>query len=475
MCPSQDNWPHTTRLLPWLLAGFVVMVFLVPFDSVKFKVHLPANATVDRVFLVAMVTVFVVSRAMSGRTSPRRRLTPVEVAILTFGGLALLSIVLNIDRIYQQNQVSFVEKGFSQLVAYGVFFFVVIATVRPEEMPAFSRLILALTCLTAIGTFYESRTGVNVFYLWSAKLLNPVAAVAHSPTDIHSWAGTRTIVGPTKHGLALASMLTIGLPFAVLPMLEARRMSARIWYLLAVGLILAADLGTSRKTAIFAPVAAFIVLIAYKRQLLRWTPLAVIILIPVIHFAAPGALSGVKQIVPSSSHGDYTDGRAGDYAAVAPDILNNVIIGRGYSTLDVLNRRTYRILDNQYLGVLFEVGVVGLVAYLAIVFTALMTAHGVVKRGGMRAPPALAAAAGCAAFGLVSATYDAASFPQAVYSFLLVAGFIAVAASKRLQPQPARWAAHHTSLSTQGGRLGPSGPRRPRGSQLATRSNTLAR
>ena len=54
--------------------------------------------------------------------------------MLTFGGVALLSIVLNIDRIYQENQVSFVEKRFSELIAYGVFFFLVIATIRPEEM-----------------------------------------------------------------------------------------------------------------------------------------------------------------------------------------------------------------------------------------------------------------------------------------------------------------------------------------------------
>ena len=198
-----------------------------------------------------------------------------------------------------------------------------------------------------------------------------------------------------------------------------------------IGLILAADLSTYRKTAIFAPIAAFIVLAAYKRQLLRGAPIAIIVLIPVIHFASPGALGGIRQIIPSGSNGDYTDGRAGDYAAVAPDILNNVIIGRGYNTLDVTNWRTYRILDNQYLDTLFEVGVVGLAAYLAIVFTAIMTAHGVIKRGGVRAPPALAAAAGCAAFGVLSATYDAAGFPQAVYSFLFVAGLIAVAASKR--------------------------------------------
>ena len=57
----------------------------------------------------------------------------------------------------------------------------------------------------------------------------------------------------------------------------------------------------------------------------------------------------------------------------------------------------------------------------------------------MRAPPALAAAAGCAAFGLLSATYDAAAFPQAVYSFLFAAGLTAVLASKRAnrsRPRP---------------------------------------
>ena len=423
--------------MPWLLAAFLVMIFLIPFDSIILKVHLPANATLDRVFLVAMVGVFAAGRAMQGRRGPRRRLTPVEVAVLMFGGIALLSIALNIDRIYQENQVSFVEKSFSQLLAYGVFFFVVIATVRAEEMPAFSRLILGLTCLTALGTFYESRTGYNVFFVWSGQLLHPIASVLPSPTVIHPKFGAKTVVGPTQHGLALASMLTIGLPFAVLALMEARQRAQRLRYLLMIGVIMAADLTTYRKTATYAPLAAFIVLAVYKRQLLRWTPVAIIVLIPVIHFISPGALGGVTKIIPSSSNGDYTDGRAGDYAAVAPDILTNVIIGRGYGTMDTSNWRSYRILDNQYLGTLFVVGVVGLISYLAIVFMAVMTAHRVIKRGGVRAPPALAAAAGCAAFGIVSATYDAAGFPQAVYSFLFAAGLIAVAASKRSHPASA--------------------------------------
>jgi hypothetical protein len=446
-----DNWPHTRRPLPWLLAGFLAMIFLVPFDAIIFKVHLPANATFDRTVLVVMIAVFLASRGVNGRSSLRRRLTPVEIAMLVFGGVALLSVVLNIDRIYQQNELSFVQKQFSELLAYGVFFFIVVATMRPEEVPAFSRLVMVLACLTAVGVIYESRTGVDLFFTWSRTLLGPLAFVANPPTD-----GPKVIIGgPTQHGLALASMLTIALPFAVLPLLEARRPSTRLKYLVGIGLILAADLSTGERTATFAPIAAIIVLAAYKRQILRWAPVAIIVMFPVIHVAAPGALGSISQILPTSGQ-DYSDGRAGDYAAVAPDILNNLILGRGYGTMNAQDWRTYRILDNQYLDTVFVVGVVGLVSYLAIVFCAMMTAHGVIRKGGMRAPPALAASAGCAAFGLVSATYDAMGFPQAVYSFLFAAGMIAVLASKRPQPQ-ARPAAPGHSGSTSRRLVRPTG------------------
>lgn len=420
---TDDNWPHTKRVMPWMLAGFLVLLFLIPFDSITFKLHLPANLTPDRLFLIAMVGVLIFKAATEGPSRKRyRRMTPVERAVLVFVGVSLLSIVLNIDRIYRLNELTLVEKSLSQLLAYVVFFFIVVATVRGAELRAFARLILVLACLTAVGTIYQARSGVDVFYLWSSKLLSPIATITPSLN-----LGT----GPTQHGLALATMLTMALPFAVLPLLESKRNRQRFLYLVVIGLILAADLSTQEKTAVLAPLAVAVVLVAYKRQLLRWTPIALIALIPVIHFAAPGTLGGVSNIIPGASNGDYTDGRAGDYPAVAPDILSNLVIGRGYGSLDVQNWRWYRILDNQYLDELFTVGVVGLLAYLAVILTALTTAHGVIKRGGVRAPPALAAAAACAAYGLVSATFDAFGYPQSVYSFVFAAGLIAIVAGER--------------------------------------------
>jgi hypothetical protein len=432
------------------------MIFLVPFDAIIFKVHMPANATLDRVLLILMIAVFLVSRSVNGPETPRRRLTPVDIAMLVFGGIAVLSIVLNIDRIYQQNELGFVNKQLSQLIAYGAFFFVVVASIRPEEVPALTRLVMVLACVTAVGVIYQSRSGNNLFYTLPGTLLGSLVTVAPPPISTDS--AKVIISGPAQHGLALASMLTIALPFAVLPLLEVRRPSQRLKYLLIIGLILAADFATKERTSTFAPIVVFIVLAAYKRQILRWAPLAIIVLIPVIHFAAPGALGSLgSRVLPTSSGGgsaDYSNGRAYDYPAVAPDILNNLMIGRGYGTMNTKNWLNYRILDNQYLGTLFEVGVVGLFAYLAIVVFGMMTAHRVIRKGGVRAPPALAASAGIASFGLLSATYDAAAFPQAVYSFLFVAALVAVLASKTARPRPAAGAAMDAGSAS--GRFAPA-------------------
>ena len=444
-----DNWPRTARPMPWLIAAFLAMLFLIPFDGVNLKVHLPMDSKPDRVLLGLMIVLWVAQK-LTG-TSPRtgRRRTSLERAMLVYTAIALLSIVLNIDRIFQLNELTFAEKRLSQMLGYVVFFFIVVSTVRMEEVAAYTRLILALTCVTALGTLYEAHTGVNLFYTWSAKLFSPIATVIPAPTSINVAYSRPTIVGPTAHGLAVTSMLTIALPFAILPLLQTRQMRKRIAYVVVIGLILAAELATARKTAFVAPMAAFIVLIAYNRRLLRWSPLAVIALIPVIHFAAPGAIGTLSGIIGTAKSSASTQGRVSDYAAVAPDILNNVLIGSGYGSLNPDNYRWYRILDNEYLDELFQVGFIGLLAYLAIVITALTTAHGVIKRGGPRAPPTLAAAAGCAAFGVVSATFDATGFPQAPYTFMFAAALIVVAAvSQRNEDERAQAGPRRIVLSS---------------------------
>lgn len=430
-----DDWPHTKRLMPWLIAAFMTMVFLIPIDGIRLKIHLPVDSKVDRFALGAMLVVFILRSLLRRSDQPKsqRRMTAAAAAALIFAGLALFSILPNLHRIYRLGELTFDEKALSQLLAYIAFFFIVSTQVRRSEIPAYGRLVLGLAVLTALGTLWESRTGYNVFYDLSGKLFSSIATVMPSPTNINpSFSeGRKTIVGPTEHGLALASMLTMALPFAVIRMKEAKTTKGRLWFLVAIGLLLSASLATERKTAIIAPVAAFAVLVAYNRRMLRWAPLALILIIPAIHFASPGAL-GTFDILANSQNSSSTEQRVSDYGGIAPDVLSHPIIGRGYGSLDTDNSRWYRILDNEYLGEVFQVGFIGLIGYLAMVLSPMLTAHGVIRRARGRAPEIVAASAGCAAFVVVSGTFDAMSFPQAPYSFFFTAGLIVAAASAEM-------------------------------------------
>ncbi len=437
---ADDDWPHTTRLMPWMIAVFVGMVFLVPIDGTQFKLHLPVDSKPDRFMLVGMVGVLILQVLVTGdRRRPVRRMTAATGGVLLFGAAALASVLPNVHRIYLLGELNLVEKRISQVVAYVAFFLIVATQVRRSEIRAYGRLILALAVITSLGVLYESRTGYNIFYHWTALVLHPIANVIPAPTNIHPTVdeGRKSIVGPTQHGLALASMLSIAMPFAVIRLFEVKTRAKKLAYLIIIGLICAASLATARKTAIIAPVGALAVLAYYYRRMLRWLPVAIVLLIPVIHVVSPGAL-GTFTVLTGGGSSISTQGRESDYAAVTPDIISNPILGRGFGSLDPDNPRWYRVLDNEYLGELFQVGFLGLAAYLIMVIAPLFTAHRVIRRDPERAPPMVAAAAGCAAYAVVSATFDAMSFPQAPYSFLFAAGLIAAGAASLMADGPAR-------------------------------------
>ncbi len=72
--PGCDEWPYTTRLLPWALAGFMAMLFLVPIDAITLPIHLPVNGTLDRPVVIALAMLWFCEH---GRRE-RRRAPPAE-------------------------------------------------------------------------------------------------------------------------------------------------------------------------------------------------------------------------------------------------------------------------------------------------------------------------------------------------------------------------------------------------------------
>jgi O-Antigen ligase len=435
--PHSDDWPHTTRVLPWALAGFVVMLFLVPFDAINLPVSLPLSSTLDRPLLIALAALWLVTLTLvSGAARPRVKLTRVHFAVLAFFGICCVGAALNGAALASMDEISLVVKKLALLASYILFFFVVASVIRPREVPRYAALIVGLGVIVAIATIVEYRMHYNVFYsLWSKVFSITVPPELDMPDSI----GRLTIYGPTSQPLELAALLAMVLPFAIIGSIDAATRRRRVLYTIAIGLLLAGGLATSRKTSIVAPVGAILLLIAYRpRTVVRSLLGLALVLGVLVHVTSPGALGSVlTQLEPGHVNNVLsTTDRTARYDAVRPDLLMHPLLGRGYESYDP---HKYRILDNEYLGLLITTGLLGTLAYLAIFATMMSVAHRTIRGPDpRRASLALAAFAAVGVIALASALFDVLSFPHVPYLLFFLGAMIVALREHSPATQPVR-------------------------------------
>lgn len=422
--PGSDDWPHTTRVLPWMLAGFVVMIFTIPFDSVSLPITLPLDSKLDRVFLIPLALVWLCTLAVvKGPARPRLKLTRIHIAALVFFAVCSLSVVFNRNALVDLGELGLTLKKLSLLASYMLFFLIVASTVRPREVRSYATLMIVLAVIAGVGGILEYRFKFNPFYTWTGKLLPTTL-----PPDIFSRdsIGRISVYGPAGQPLELATILGMILPFALMRAIEATARRPRLLYMLAAGLIVAGAMATVRKTSFIAPVVGVSVLLAYRPYIVRrLMPLALILGV-VVHFSSPGAFGSVlSQLNPASFNSVLTTkDRTSDYDAVRPDVMSHVLFGRGFQSYD---GHKYRILDNEYLALVIGVGFVGLAAYLFIFATALSAAHPTIRGPDpRRSSLALSCAGAVAVVAVVTLLFDNLSFPHVPYLFFFLAGLIVV-------------------------------------------------
>ena len=428
-----DAFPHTRRPLPWLLAGFVALVFLVPFDSTEIKINLPVDSFPDRFLIVGMVLIWVLVGGDQKTFFNNRRSKLFVGTACVFLTIAIASVLLDSGRIVNLGELQLSEKRMASLFGFVTIGWFALTALRREDIRGFASYLIALACITSLGVILERRTGYNIFFSLAGTLLKPIATVAPSPTDIHPAFGTDgrvTVVGPTLHGLAATSMLTMAVPFALLRFVEAKDRHNKIKYAIATLLPLVAAISTDRKTAVVVPVSMVLYIAWYRRDLARrYLPLGLIMLIPIIHFASPGTLGLVFNENQASN--SSTQHRAGDFSSIVPDVLAHPLVGRGYGTLDPDDPYVFRINDNEYLDEIWEVGLLGVLAYAGMILAPVIAARRTIRYGSHDdSQHALAATAACVGYLVVSALFDAMSFPQAPYMFFIVAAIATVACER---------------------------------------------
>src|SRR5690606_18313012 len=130
--------------------------------------------------------------------------------------------------------------------------------------------------------------------------------------------------------------------------------------------------------------------------------------------------------------------RVSDYNAVRPDFLSHPLLGAGFGSYEHSNNPgENRILDSDLLMRLVEAGVIGLAAFLALIWAVAACAARIARsRDPVRAGPGMAIAAAAVAFGVLTAFFDEWSFPHAPYVFLTLAGLLAAMMRSDLAVSP---------------------------------------
>jgi polysaccharide biosynthesis protein PslJ len=431
---ASDDWPNTKRPMPWAVAGFLAMVWLIPFDSVTLPVSLPLGSKLDRPLLIGLAALWVLS-LLGARTVSRLRLSPVHWAYLALLLIAMLSLVLNDATIVRLGELDLAIRKLALLFSYALLFVIVASSIKPSEVRNLTTLMLGLASITAIAALVEYRTGYNVFFDLMSKAL-PVSM----PSELGAFdsIGRKSVIGPTIHPLAVAMMMSLALPFAVMAFLESEERRMRVRYAAVIALMLAAAVATQRKTSFVAPAFGLLVLFAYRpRAVVKLIPVG-LLLIVVVHAAAPGALGGVgDQLKPSNLFGvATTKDRQGDYTAITPDVIQHPFIGRGYESYD---QKKYRILDNQYLSTVIGIGLLGVITYLSVFGAMFLLAHRTARAGDpRRAPPAIAAGAAIMSLVVGSALLDYFALPQLAYLSSFIGGLVVVAAEPEMAKRRAR-------------------------------------
>jgi len=426
-----DRFPYTRRPLPWVLAAFVTMLFLVPVDSTELRVHLPVDSHVDRFAVVGLLLAWIVFGGDQRALLRTKRSKLGVFAVCLFMGLALVSIVFGAERIVMLGELKSSEKHFALLLSFLVLFWFTLTALRFEDVRGFATFLIGIGTFVAFWMLVERRTGYNFFFESTRTVLGPIAKVAPPLTQIHPTGGERAVVvGPTRHGLAATTMMVAVMPFALVRVLDGVTRRTRWLNAVAFVLMFAAAMATSRKTALLVPLALIGYVAVYRpREMLRLAPVGLIAAFAFVHVLAPGAIGSIVN-VNRAVESNSTVHRSGDFAALAPDIRAHLIVGRGYGSVEEEQPSQFRINDDQYLDVLWEVGVLGLLAYACMILAPVAVARRAIRsRDPATSSLALAASGGCVAFLVVSALFDALSFPQAPYMLFVVAALTTIVAA----------------------------------------------
>ena len=225
--------------------------------------------------------------------------------------------------------------------------------------------------------------------------------------------------GTSTHPIEYGVVLTMVLPLAIVYALQS---PTRRWiYRILLGAIAFAIFLSISRSALVCAGAALLVLAASWTAASRLRAALVLLMVTVaVYLSVPGVLGTLGRLFTGASDDPSINSRTGSYDLALQFVEASPILGRGFGTF----LPKYWILDNGYLGLLIEGGIVGLAGLLILIVAAGMAARRSRRLGvdgfDQAVAQALLASVAAAACGL--AFFDTFGFPQSAGCFFLILG-----------------------------------------------------
>jgi O-antigen ligase len=397
-----------------ILAVYIVLLLFVPSRLVI--AGFGAVGTLANMFLLVAFMWYAVSwLTRDVRPAAQTRLP--RIALFGYAVAVLLSYVAVGRRDADPLEYSAADRALLQLLVWVPL--ILLATSLTEYAQIDRLLRLYVRCSTAIGV-----VAIAEFFLKrSLTGWIRIPGMSSAATELVTRGAFVRPTATASHPLELATIMVIALPFALQQAFHGAGRSAwRRW--LPVGIVAVAAVTTVSRTSIIGLVVVMLVLLpTWDARRVGRTALLLFPALAGLKVISPGLVTTLFSLFSAMFNGGdtSTNSRTATTDSVSKYIVERPWTGRGASTFLPL---MYRYTDNQYLLALVELGVVGV---LAIVALYLVTAHcGGAGRRRFTDPARRETGQGFVAVGfvmlVVTVTFDSLSFPMVAGSVFLMMG-----------------------------------------------------
>jgi len=344
---------------------------------------------------------------------------PIRWVTFSFLAAVLASYVVAMTRAIDGAEASTANLGLVGLLGW-----VGVLLVANDGIPDRRRFDVLVRRVVMAGALLSTLAMLQFFT--GQPLIDRISFPGLSPNGSLAWVATRAgfsrPAATAIHPLEFAAAITMILPLAItLARTDRTRNVFFRWYpvwAMALGAVISIS-----RSAIISGIVGLVVLAIAWPPISRWiAAVSITVFTFGVGLVIPGLVGSLVDLFGGIANDGSALSRSSSYSMAREFIDRAPIFGRGYSTF--LPR--YRILDNQFLGLMIEVGAVGLIAFIALLMTAVVCAERTRRLAVDETTKELAHAFSAAilAGACALAFFDGLSFPMCGGVLFLLLGLV---------------------------------------------------